>query len=454
MTATISPQFHAQPLSSTRARRFAGRFRPPGDKSISHRALIFGALAVGETRIEGLLEGEDVLNTAESLRRLGARITRNGPGRWTVNGVGVGGFSEPSQILDHGNSGTGVRLMMGVAATTPIAVTFTGDASLNRRPMGRVLRPLEAFGATFLGREGGFLPLTMRGAAHALPVEHEMTVPSAQVKSAILLAALNAAGTSTVIETEATRDHTEKMLRHFGADVRIEDLGGGRRAIAVTGHPELKAQRVAVPSDPSSAAFALVAALLVPGGGVTAEGMLLSPTRTGLLTTLAEMGADLSILNEREEGGEPVGDVTVRFSALRGVDVPPARAPSMIDEYPILSVAAAMASGTTVMRGLGELKVKESDRLSATAQALIACGAKVEVGEDTLTVHGQGANGLPGGGLVATHMDHRIAMAFLVAGLAAKQAVTVDDTAMIATSFPEFVPLMTGLGAEFRAPGA
>lgn len=447
----MSTHLPPAPLSALPSGPLKGIVRPPGDKSISHRALIFGALAVGETTIEGLLEGEDVLNTAESLRRLGATIERKGPGSWSVHGVGVGGFAEPAQILDHGNSGTGVRLMMGAVATTPITVTFTGDASLNRRPMGRVLKPLEAFGCEYMAREGGLLPLTLRGSRMPLPVTHEMTVASAQVKSAILLAALNAPGISTVIETEATRDHTEKMLRHFGAIVAIQKIEGGKTAIALTGQPELRPQHVTVPSDPSSAAFPIVAALLTPGSKIIVEGVMLSPTRAGLFETLIEMGAKLTIANRRDAGGEPLGDITAEYSHLKAVDVPPERAPSMIDEYPILSVAAAMAEGRTIMRGLAELKVKESDRLSATANALIACGAKVEVGEDTLTVHGMGPGGLPGGGRVATHLDHRIAMAFLVAGMAAKQGVTVDDTTMIATSFPSFVPMMQGLGATFRA---
>jgi 3-phosphoshikimate 1-carboxyvinyltransferase len=447
----MSADMPAAPLSAAPSGPLRGTIRPPGDKSISHRALIFGALAVGETKIDGLLEGDDVLNTGESLRRLGATVTRHAPGAWSVHGVGVGGFAEPSQVLDHGNSGTGVRLMMGAVATSPITATFTGDASLNKRPMGRVLKPLSAFGCEFMGREGGLLPLTLRGSRMPMPVTHEMTVPSAQVKSAMLLAALNAPGISTVIETEATRDHTEKMLRHFGADLTVEKIEGGKTAISLRGQPELRPQYVRVPADPSSAAFPLVAALLVPGSKVTVEGVLLSPTRIGLLDTLIEMGAKLTISNRHDAGGEPLGDVTAEYSELRGVDVPPERAPSMIDEYPILSVAAAMAQGKTFMRGLGELKVKESDRLSATANALIACGAKVDVGEDSLSVHGLGPRGLSGGARVATHLDHRIAMSFLVAGLAAKQAVTVDDSNMIATSFPSFVPMMEGLGAAFRA---
>lgn len=447
----MSTSLPAAPLSALPSGPLSGTVRPPGDKSISHRALIFGALAVGETKIEGLLEGEDVLNTAESLRRLGATVERKGPGSWSVHGVGVGGFAEPTRILDHGNSGTGVRLMMGAVATSPITVTFTGDASLNGRPMGRVLKPLSAFGCEYMAREGGFLPLTLRGSRMPMPVTHAMTVASAQVKSAILLAALNAPGISTVIETEATRDHTEKMLRHFGAILAVEKMADGKTAISLTGQPELRPQHVTVPSDPSSAAFPIVAALLTPGSKIVAEAVLLSPTRAGLYETLIEMGAKLTISNRRDAGGEPLGDITAEYSQLKAVDVPPERAPSMIDEYPILSVAAAMAEGRTIMRGLGELKVKESDRLSATANALIACGAKVDVGEDSLSVHGMGPNGLPGGGRVATHLDHRIAMSFLVAGMAAKQGVTVDDTNMIATSFPSFVPMMQGLGASFKA---
>lgn len=447
----MSTSLPAAPLSALPSGPLSGTVRPPGDKSISHRALIFGALAVGETKIVGLLEGEDVLNTAESLRRLGATVERKGPGSWRVHGVGVGGFAEPTRILDHGNSGTGVRLMMGAVATSPITVTFTGDASLNGRPMGRVLKPLSAFGCEYMAREGGLLPLTLRGSRMPMPVTHAMTVASAQVKSAILLAALNAPGISTVIETEATRDHTEKMLRHFGAILAVEKIEGGKTAISLTGQPELRPQHVTVPSDPSSAAFPIVAALLTPGSKIVAEAVLLSPTRAGLYETLIEMGAKLTITNRRDAGGEPLGDITAEYSHLKAVDVPPERAPSMIDEYPILSVAAAMAEGRTIMRGLGELKVKESDRLSATANALIACGAKVDVGEDSLSVHGMGPNGLPGGGRVATHLDHRIAMSFLVAGMAAKQGVTVDDTNMIATSFPTFVPMMQGLGASFRA---
>jgi 3-phosphoshikimate 1-carboxyvinyltransferase len=414
--------------------------------------LIFGALTVGRTTIEGLLEGEDVLNTAECLRRLGANVEREGPGRWRVDGVGVGGFREPDRVLDHGNSGTGVRLMLGAVATTPITVTFTGDASLNRRPMGRVLTPLSEFGCTFMARDGARLPLTLRGAVMPGPVTHTLQVASAQVKSALLLAALNAPGVSTVIEREPTRDHTERMLRHFGAQIAIETLADGATAIRLTGQPELTPQHVTVPADPSSAAFPLVAALLTPGSKVVAKDILLSPSRTGLYLTLQEMGANIVITNRRDAGGESLGDIEASYSELSGVDVPPERAPSMIDEYPILAVAAAFAKGPTAMRGLSELKVKESDRLSATANALLACGARVEAGEDSLKVEGAGPGGLPGGGRVQTHMDHRIAMSFLVAGLAAKDAVTIDDAAMIATSFPAFVPMMQGLGASLKAP--
>jgi 3-phosphoshikimate 1-carboxyvinyltransferase len=451
---TTSAQLAIQPspLSSGRSGPLRGEIRPPGDKSISHRALIFGAMTVGRSTIEGLLEGEDVLNTAECLRRLGAQIVRTGPGAWSVDGVGVGGFREPNQVLDHGNSGTGVRLMMGAVATTPIAVTFTGDASLNRRPMGRVLTPLSAFGCTFMAREGGLLPLTLKGSATPGPITHTLQVASAQVKSALLLAALNAPGISTVIEREPTRDHTERMLRHFGAELMIERLADGATAIRLTGQPEFKPQHVTVPADPSSAAFPLVAALLVPGSCVVARDVLLSPSRTGLYLTLQEMGAKITITNQRDAGGEILGDIEASYSELKGVDVPASRAPSMIDEYPILAVAASFATGRTLMNGLGELKVKESDRLAATANALSVCGANVETGEDSLSVEGQGPGGLPGGGRVQTHMDHRIAMAFLVAGLAAKDSIAVDDANMIATSFPAFVPMMNGLGASMRAP--
>jgi 3-phosphoshikimate 1-carboxyvinyltransferase len=427
-----------------------GRIRVPGDKSISHRALILGALAVGETVVDDLLEGEDVLNTAEVLRALGAGIVRDPKGRWHVHGVGVGGFAEPANVLDHGNSGTGVRLMMGGVATTPITATFTGDASLRRRPMRRVLDPLALFGAEATAREGGRLPITLKGAVNPMPVTYRLPVASAQVKSAVLLAGLNAPGETTVLEAEATRDHTERMLVHFGAKVRREATGDGLTAITVTGQPELTAANVRVPADPSSAAFPLVAALIVPGSELRIDAVMLNPTRTGLITVLKRMGADIKIDNERSESGEQIGDLVVRASTLRGVEIEPEIAPSMIDEYPILAVAAAYAAGRTKMTGLAELRVKESDRLAAVAEGLKACGVKFELGEDWLAVEGTGA--MPGGDKVTTHMDHRIAMSFLIAGLAAKSPITVDDTTFVATSFPSFAPMMQSLGADFVRP--
>jgi 3-phosphoshikimate 1-carboxyvinyltransferase len=434
-------------MRAGRSHALSGRITVPGDKSISHRALLIGAMAVGETVVTGLLEGEDVLRTAAAMRALGAEISRDRNGAWHVHGVGVGGFHEPDGVLDFGNSGTGVRLAMGAMATTPVTATFTGDASLCRRPMGRVLDPLGRFGAEAFGRSGGRLPLTLRGAANPGPVTYESPVASAQVKSAVLLAGLAAPGRTIVIEREATRDHTERMLRAFGATVTVESHAGGT-AVSVTGDAELKAAPIAVPADPSSAAFPLAAALIVPDSAVTVGGVLMNPTRAGLYETLRDMGADLTVANEREEGGEPVADLTARFSALRGVDVPPERAPSMIDEYPILAVLAAFAEGRTTMRGLKELRVKESDRLAAMARGLAACGAQVTELEDGLIVEGRGPGGLPGGTTVATEMDHRIAMSFLVGGLSAGAPVAVDDAAFIATSFPGFAELMAGLGAR------
>ena len=438
------------PLTSRASAPLKGRIRVPGDKSISHRALILGALSLGETVVEDLLEGEDVLNTAAVLRALGARIERDRAGHWRIRGVGVGGFAEPANVLDHGNSGTGVRLMMGAVATTPVTATFTGDASLRRRPMRRVLDPLALFGTEATAREGGRLPITLKGARNPMPVTYRLPVASAQVKSAVLLAGLNAPGETTVLEAEATRDHTERMLVHFGAKVRREQVGDGLTAITVTGQPELTAAHVRVPADPSSAAFPLVAALVVPGSELRIDAVMLNPTRTGLITVLKRMGADIRIENERSESGEQIGDLVVRASALKGVDVEPEIAPSMIDEYPILAVAAAYASGRTKMTGLAELRVKESDRLAAVAEGLKACGVKFELGQDWLVVEGTGA--MPGGGKVATHMDHRIAMAFLIAGLAAKSPITVDDTSFVATSFPTFAPMMQNLGADFVRP--
>jgi 3-phosphoshikimate 1-carboxyvinyltransferase len=435
-----------RPMSSHRAAApLAGRIAVPGDKSISHRALMFGALALGETKITGLLTGEDVLRTAAAMRALGAEVVRDADGVWRVAGRGVGGLVEPDDILDMGNSGTAARLLCGILASHPIFSVMTGDGSLRRRPMRRVIDPLSATGARFAARAGGLLPLAIEGAAESLPLDYRVPVPSAQVKSAVLLAGLNARGTTRVEEPEATRDHTENMLRHFGATVQVE-LAGHGRIIHLHGQPELRAADVAVPGDPSSAAFPLVAALLVPGSMVTIPSVGLNPLRTGLFTCLREMGASMTVLNERLEGGEPVGDLQVSGTALRAVDVPPERAPSMIDEYPILAVAAAGASGVTRMRGLKELRVKESDRLAATAGLLTVNGVKVEIEGDDMIVHGTGG-GVPGGGLVETHMDHRIAMSALVLGCIADRPVRVDDASFIDTSFPGFAALMAGLGA-------
>jgi 3-phosphoshikimate 1-carboxyvinyltransferase len=421
-----------------------GHVRVPGDKSISHRALIFGALATGRTTIKGLLEAEDVLNTAKAVTALGAPATKS-TDTWIVLGRGTGGLTEPSAPIDFGNSGTGTRLMMGVVAGHDITVTMTGDVSLSRRPMGRVLKPLRQMG--LLTREDkDTLPLTVEGSAHLVPIEYVLPVPSAQVKSAILIAGLMAAGETTVVEKEPTRDHTERMLRYFGATVTTE-LKDGVTRITVYGDAELSGRDVVVPGDPSSAAFLICAALLVPGSDITVEGVLVNATRTGLYTTLKEMGADIAFINEREEGGEPIADIRARASRLRGVHVPAERAPSMIDEYPVLAAVAAFADGDTRMDGLGELKVKESDRLAATAAGLVANGVRATVKGDTLIIHG--ARHVPGGGTVATHLDHRIAMAFLTLGLASEAPVTVDDTAMIATSFPEFRDLMQTLGATY-----
>jgi len=438
--ATLSP------LIARKSRPLKGRTAAPGDKSVSHRALILGALAVGETSVSGLLEAEDVLNTAAAMRSLGAEVIRGATG-WRIYGVGVGGFSRPSNVLDFGNSGTGVRLTMGAVATTPIEAIFTGDASLRRRPMERVLDPLVLFGAHAEAREGGLLPVVLKGARQPVPIEHRLQVASAQVKSALLLAALNVPGRSTIIERAATRDHTERMLKAFGADIACEEKDGAT-AISITGEVELKPARIEVPSDPSSAAFPLVAALIVPGSDIVLEKVMLNARRTGLIETLLEMGAKIEIRNRRDNGGEAIGDLSVRHSALKGVDVPPERAPSMIDEYPVLAVAAAFAEGRTIMRGLDELRVKESDRLAAIAAGLKANGVKFEETADGLAVDGAGPEGVRGGGHVATHMDHRIAMSFLVMGLASRTPVRVDDSAMIATSFPNFQTLMANLGAE------
>jgi 3-phosphoshikimate 1-carboxyvinyltransferase len=438
----------ASPLAARRSGALTGRVRVPGDKSISLRSLILGALAVGETRISGMLEGEDAISTANAMKALGALVERTGERAWRVRGVGVGGFAEPAAALDFGNSGTGCRLTMGAVAGCPITVTFDGDASLRTRPMRRILDPLEKMGARTLEiRDGGRLPAVVRGARDPLPIEYEAPVPSAQLKSAVLLAGLAAPGATTVIEKEATRDHTEKMLRHFGATVRVTALGQHGKRITLDGQPELEAAPVVVPADPSSAAFPLVAALIVPGSDLVLEGVMLNPLRTGLYATLREMGASIETVEQRNEGGEDVADLRIKAGAMKGVEVPAERAPTMIDEYPILAVAAAFAEGVTRMNGLKELRVKESDRLEATAAMLRGNGVIVEIENDDLIVHGKGR--APGGGTVATHMDHRIAMSALVMGLGSEQAVAVDDAAFIATSFPGFTDLMRALGADF-----
>ena len=438
------------PLTGRPSPALAGSAEVAGDKSISHRALILGTLALGETRITGLLEGADILATAAAMRAFGATVTRTGPGAWSVHGLGTGGLIEPEDVIDCGNAGTGVRLIMGAMATCPLAATFTGDASLRRRPMGRILDPLALFGARTLGRAGGLLPLTLAGAGDPVPVRYALPVASAQVKSAVLLAGLNAPGETVVIEPVATRDHTERMLAGFGAALDVQATPAGRE-IRLAGERDLAAQTVAVPRDPSSAAFPVAAALIVPGSAIRVERVGLNPTRAGLFETLAEMGADILRENARAEGGEPVADLVVRHSVLRGVEVPPARAASMIDEYPVLAALAAFAEGDTVMRGIAELRVKESDRIAAMAAGLRACGVGVTEEPDAMIVHGRGPEGVAGGATVATHLDHRIAMSFLVLALAARGPVTVDDARPIATSFPGFAALMSGLGAEIGA---
>jgi 3-phosphoshikimate 1-carboxyvinyltransferase len=440
---------HAKPapLSARRSGALRGRVRVPGDKSISNRALIFGALAVGETRISGLLEGEDVLNTGRAMAALGSSVERTGAGEWRLHGVGVGGFREPAGTLDFGNSATGCRLVMGAVAGCPVTASFDGDASLRKRPMRRILDPVIEIGARVMSEaEGGRLPVTLKGARDPVPIVYRTPVPSAQIKSAVLLAGLAAPGATTVIESEASRDHTERLLVHFGAEVKIEPEGAHGRRITLTGEPELTPAPVVVPADPSSAAFPMVAALIVPSSEVLLTDVMTNPLRTGLITTLREMGADIEAVNVRGDVGEELADFRVRATALKGVDVPAERAPSMIDEYPILAVAASFAEGTTRMRGLKELRVKESDRLAAVADGLRLNGVAFEIEGDDLIVHGKGR--AVGGGQVVTHMDHRIAMAFLVMGLASDKPVGVDDTSFIATSFPSFVPMMRGLGAE------
>ncbi|MEP2922264.1 MAG: 3-phosphoshikimate 1-carboxyvinyltransferase [Sulfitobacter sp.] len=436
------------PMTSTACGPLNGTADVPGDKSISHRSLILGAMCVGETTITGLLEGQDVLDTAKAMRAFGAEVVDHGGGKWSVKGVGVGGFAEPDQVIDCGNSGTGVRLIMGAMATQPITATFSGDASLNGRPMARVTDPLALFGCQTVGRTGGRLPMTLVGAAEPVPVRYVVPVPSAQVKSAVLLAGLNAPGQTVVIEKEATRDHTERMLEGFGAQISVVETEEGRE-ITLTGQPELEPQHIEVPRDPSSAAFPVCAALIVPGSDVLVPGIGLNPTRAGLFTTLREMGADLTYENERVEGGEPVADLRARFSPdMKGIEVPPARAASMIDEYPVLSVVAAYAEGQTMMRGVRELRVKESDRIDAMAKGLRANGIEVDEGEDWWAVTGAGHGQVAGGAVCASQLDHRIAMSFLILGMASNAPVKVDDGGPIATSFPIFEPLMGALGAQ------
>jgi 3-phosphoshikimate 1-carboxyvinyltransferase len=448
LTHSERPADHPTPLEARQSGPLTGNVRVPGDKSISHRALILGALAVGETRVSGLLEGEDVLNTAKAMRALGAKVERTGPFAWSVHGVGVAGFAQPQAALDFGNSGTGCRLVMGAVAGCPIRAEFDGDASLRSRPMRRVLDPLELMGARVgSSQQGGRLPLTLDGARDPLPIVYRTPVASAQIKSAVLLAGLAAPGVTTVIETEASRDHTELMLKHFGAQIVSTPEGRHGRKIDLTGQPELHGAEVVVPADPSSAAFPMVAALIVEGSDIVLPDVMTNPLRTGLLQTLREMGASIEQSELRGDAGEPMAQFRVRASKLRGVEVPPERAPSMIDEYLVLAVAASFAEGTTIMRGLHELRVKESDRLEATAAMLRVNGVKVDISGDDLIVEGRGH--VEGGGLVATHMDHRIAMSALVMGLASDGPVKVDDTAFIATSFPDFIPMMRSLGAEF-----
>ncbi|VWX51724.1 3-phosphoshikimate 1-carboxyvinyltransferase [Novosphingobium sp. 9U] len=447
-------------MTGMRPRRFLpngalrGRVRVPGDKSISHRAIMLSSLAVGESRITGLLEGEDVLATAAAMRAMGAHVERTGSGEWRVNGVGVGALLQPEQALDMGNSGTSTRLLMGLIASHPIQATFVGDGSLSKRPMGRVIEPLSLMGADVTSTVGGRLPLILRGASPAVPIRYRLPVASAQVKSAVLLAGLNTPGITTVVEPVPTRDHSERMLRGFGADLNVEVDDDGARVITVRGEAELRPQVIDVPGDPSSAAFFVVAALLVEGSDLTIENVGLNPTRAALFDVLRQMGGSIEEVNRREVGGEPVADLLVRHSALRGIEVDPSVAPSMIDEFPILFVAAAMAQGRTTTSGLDELRVKESDRLAVMATALSAAGARVEEREDGLVIEGTGGELLRGGSNhpVATHLDHRIAMSMAVAGLVSRSGVEIDDTRPIATSFPTFEGLLDGAAiSEARA---
>jgi 3-phosphoshikimate 1-carboxyvinyltransferase len=444
-----SPAANPEPLCLIANTPLRGDVAVPGDKSISHRSLMLGALAVGETRVTGLLEGEDVLATAAAMRAMGADIERTAPGAWTIHGVGVGGLLQPAQALDMGNSGTSTRLLMGLVASHPITATFVGDASLSSRPMGRVITPLSLMGAAITATPGAgkqTLPLTLTGACPAIPLTYTLPVASAQVKSAILLAGLNTPGETVVIEPVPTRDHSERMVAGFGAQLRVSESPQGR-IIAIRGEAELKPQSIVVPGDPSSAAFPMVAALIVPGSDILIRNVGINPTRAGLITVLQAMGGDISLLNQRMVGGEPVADLHVKYSALTGIEVPPEGAPSMIDEYPILFIAAAFASGRTTMRGIDELRVKESDRIAVMAEGLTACGVMCAELEDGLIVDGRGGDPVPGGAIINARLDHRIAMSFAVLGLNAKAPVTIDDARPIATSFPTFVKMMAQLGA-------
>ena len=438
------------PMSSKRVTNLRGQAKVPGDKSISHRSLILGALSVGQTKIHGLLEGQDVIDTAKAMSSFGALVEKHENGYWTVDGFGVGGFAEPEKVIDCGNSGTGVRLIMGAMSTTNITATFTGDASLNRRPMARITEPLNLFGAKTYGRRHGKLPITVVGAASAVPITYQTPVASAQIKSSILFAGLNTAGETIVIEKEKTRDHTERMLQGFGAEVETETTSTGHM-VRIKGYPELLPQEIKVPRDPSSAAFPVCAALITEGSDVLVPNIGLNPTRSGLFETLREMNANITFENESFQGGEPVADIRAKFSPnMIGIDVPPQRAASMIDEYPILSVVASFAKGKTLMRGVNELRVKESDRIDAMAKGLRSNGLSIEEGEDWWSVEGREIDGVNGGGICETFLDHRIAMSFLILGMASKSSVKIDDSSPITTSFPIFESLMAELGANFQ----
>ena len=438
------------PVSSTRVTNLRGRANVPGDKSISHRSLILGALSIGKTKIHGLLEGQDVIDTAKAMSSFGALVKKHKNGEWTVDGFGVGGFAEPEKVIDCGNSGTGVRLLMGAMSTSNVTATFTGDASLNKRPMARITEPLNLFGAKTFSRRDGKLPITVVGSESPIPITYQTPVASAQIKSAILFAGLNSPGTTTVIEKEKTRDHTERMLKGFGANITSEQTSEGN-IIKLEGYPELKAQEIRVPRDPSSAAFPVCAALITEGSNIIVPNIGLNPTRSGLFDTLKEMNANITFENRSSQGGEPVADIRAKFSPdMRGIDVPPERAASMIDEYPILSVVAAFAKGKTMMRDVHELRVKESDRIDAMAKGLKSNGLKIEEGEDWWSVEGREIDGVVGGGLCETFLDHRIAMSFLVMGMASQRTITIDDGSPITTSFPSFENLMAQIGANFQ----